>query len=347
MKWISYLLVLLFSSAVVAQCPEINFYQMEPAIHDIPIVNQGDLNTCYAHSLSTAYNLQFPQSPKLNTYAIAYTHKNRWLHWTPRNLDYSILSWAYSDVTKKGVCEAEATVQKIISLKRGVNYSDEQFMYLVKSFFKWQKKRSQKTMQEILKKLNKKSDRFESEWKIEDITKILLPFYTTPFKKNFFQWLDDEIFGSCLKIYPEQKMSHAGRGDEPNKYLSSLVEKSIGQGHPVMVGYCNRIFKNPKLDLPSNPRILKAVNPLCGSHYSVLVGSRPRKNQCDYLLRNSVGEDYWAPSAYECVCENRATKAIQNCSKQSFNRQESRVLACWVPESKLLTNAFEISYYSE
>ena len=127
------LILSLFSSQILASvCENINLY--EEAQFDRTIYNQGDMHTCYAHSLSALYSHEYKQS--INPYWIAYIHKDKLLHWNPRNLNFSLLSWSFTDLKKRGNCSPTQLESRLEYLKQGTNYSDDQFFYFVQIYFK-------------------------------------------------------------------------------------------------------------------------------------------------------------------------------------------------------------------
>src|SRR5690606_10840944 len=113
----------------------------------MPIQNQGSFNTCYAHSLSAAYEVK--TGVPLHPYSVAYTHKKRSLHWKPRNLNYSFSAFAWSDIRKKGSCLKEDIAPKIKYYSGDISYNDDQFFYAVRAYFKH--KNYSDTYEELLK----------------------------------------------------------------------------------------------------------------------------------------------------------------------------------------------------
>ena len=131
--------ILLFTLSFTAfACDNINFYDNHRVINDLPIRNQGALNTCYAQTLATVYNLEFARDKDdvIDPYWVAFIHKIHGLHWQPRKLDYSLLSLAWTDLKKQGYCEISYIRPQFERLKKGVNYSEDQLFYLLTKFFK-------------------------------------------------------------------------------------------------------------------------------------------------------------------------------------------------------------------
>ncbi len=97
------LLILTFTlPAALLACDDVNLFDESAQLKGLEIVNQGDMNTCYAHSMAALYNIENAthESERVHPYWLAFNHKKRLIHWTPRNLDYSILSWSYNDLKK-------------------------------------------------------------------------------------------------------------------------------------------------------------------------------------------------------------------------------------------------------
>lgn len=99
MKSIIFLMTLLFSISSFATCVDTNLYNHNKKLNSLPIIKQGDMNTCYAHSIAQIYNIQVAntEEEQVSPFWIAFVHKNKLLHWSPKNMDYSIAAWAYKD----------------------------------------------------------------------------------------------------------------------------------------------------------------------------------------------------------------------------------------------------------
>ena len=66
----------IYSSFAISalDCPEINLYETNKRLNTMPIEFQGDMNTCYAHSLAQNYNMSVAQTSedKISAYWIAF-----------------------------------------------------------------------------------------------------------------------------------------------------------------------------------------------------------------------------------------------------------------------------------
>lgn len=353
MKILFIALIASFSSYIYS-CEDINLYESRPETLNLEIVNQADMNTCYAHSLATHYNIEHAtsKSDRAHPYWVAFNHKKRLLHWTPRNLDYSILSWAYRDLKRRGNCSYVETEAKLHELKRGVDYSNDQLIYLLKSFFKVKKKRHGDIFIATLDFVRKKSSKFEREWSLADVTTIISPLIDVTEGIGFYRYLGTQVFNHCRKEDNEKITYHLknfARGFSSNRKVAAKLESILGDEKSVAVGYCARDFfsKKPqdRKDIDFFPRMARAIHLNCGSHYSVLVGSRKTENSCQYLLRNSYGEDFWMDESFECYCRDEISGVGKNCRKGDMKNSNLKVLGCWVDRERLLSNTFDLSYY--
>lgn len=360
MKKIIILLAALFPLYSFA-CSDINLYDERPEILDIGIVNQGDMATCYAHSMATLYNMELTshESERAHPYWVAYNHKKRLIHWNPRNLNYSILSWAYNDLKKRGNCSYQATENRLHELKNGVAYSNDQLMFLLHAFFKEKKGEDLNdnasflsAVDKTLARVQKKSQDFELEWKKPQLVKVLSPIRNAAQEGGFYRFLGNHVFNHCssdINQEVSEKLTYFARGFGSNKKIAKRLEDVLADGKSVAVGYCARTtYKDDPAtsrDVNRFPRIARAISTRCGSHYSMLLGSRRAGNSCQYLLRNTYGEGFWAHEAFECYCQDRSSGQNRNCRKSESSNPNLKVLGCWIDRDKLLSNTFDLSYF--
>lgn len=359
MKKIIFILVTFITYSAQA-CENVNFYENHRLINELPIENQGSLNTCYAKTLSTVYNLEYAKDKDdvIDSFWIAFTHKIHGLHWQPRKLDYSLLSLAWADLKKSGYCDVAYIRPEIERLKRGVNYSKDQLFYLFAQYFKAKNLLTAKTdfgfymtINRLMKKLPQRSEEdFEVPWKRADLIAILYPIRREAQGKDLFGWMEKHVFKSCKEsaVYkPTETLISKGRNREQNDTLGIVAESLISKKRAVSFGFCGRIFKEPQRNITVTPRLLKAINTNCGAHYVTLVGSRKNGNSCQYLIRNSFGKGFWAHEDYACYCKDRTTGTNRNCAKSESTNPNLEVLGCWIDKEKFLTNTFDISYFKK
>ncbi|MFZ4712389.1 MAG: hypothetical protein ACOYL6_01640 [Bacteriovoracaceae bacterium] len=357
MKKIIFILPFLFSINQSIACEEVNLFESKPRVMETKIVNQGDMNTCYAHTLAALYSMEKATnlSESLHTDWVAFNHKQRFIHWNPRNLNYSLLSWSYSDIKKNGVCSYQAVEEQLSLVKQGVPYSNDQLMFLLHTFFV--KKRLylvtlnsafKKVLDHTYDSVMKKSKQFEVPWKKEDIEKILRPIKNHVATKSFFEYLGDDIFSVCRNMSHQidDKLVSIGRAFESNNDVKARIEMALSEDKVVAIGYCSRkVVKDPTTeDMSSFPRVTRSMSTKCGAHYSLLVGSRKSAESCQLLLRNSYGQGYWGHPGMEYYCQDKVTGVRRNCSKEE-NNPNMKVLGGWVESKKISANAYEVSYF--
>jgi hypothetical protein len=348
-----------YSSNSSANCLDVNLYDSKSTIDDVKIVNQGDMATCYAHSLASIYNIDKAASTaeQLHPYWVAFNHKQRFIHWSPRNLNYSLLSWAYADLEKRGVCDIAVVNQKLTQVKRGVAYSDDQLMYALRAFFQEKKLRNiskesvfQKVIDETFEKLKKESVEFEVSWQRAELERIYRAIRSQARGLSFIKFLDRYVFEDCRDLNRpiDESLYSFGRAFETNQTVSMKVEYILAQQKSVAVGYCARkvYARDPATTTDTNafPRIARAASTKCGAHYSVLVGTRNTGNKCQYLLRNTYGEGFWGDAAIECYCQDKTTGERRNCRKAE-GTANLKVLGCWIDSDKMLNNSYDFSYF--
>jgi hypothetical protein len=357
MKNLILLFTIIFTLPTLA-CDDVNLYRDTDRIWDLPIENQGEMNTCYSHTLSTIYNLSRPSNDEnLNVYWSAFIHKNKFIHWSPKNMDYSLLSWAWSDMVKSGICDANIVRKNLEQVKNGVNYSDDQLMYLLKTYFKskfWRGSRSdaryQRSLNALMKNLNKIPEGFERPWIVSEVRTIIDEIRHEARGNGFFQFLNQHVFAECKgHKNPAQGILYwTGRGRQTNDWMANHIGARLSEHRAVGIGYCPKVVheQNPATskDVSVMPRVLKAANTRCGAHYATLVGSRPKGQSCEYLLRNTYTDDFWAHESIECWCLDKTTGEQRNCRKNA-DQGKVKVLGCWMAKDKLMTNIYDVSYF--
>lgn len=244
-------------------------------------------------------------------------------------------------------------------LKRGVPYNHDQFLYMLKHYFKvkfWVGVRSDKRFEYVINKLymklKKKSKKFDYPWKKEDLYTILQPLRRETSRKRHFKYLKKYVFNNCLNQRRSitKRLISYGMKNESNSYLQKRTADYLSEGKPVYLGHCPDVIYDvdPRTtkDIKIKPRILKAISGKCGAHYSVLVGSRTNsQNKCQFLLRNTYGKGFWADSYYSCLCEDESGKRA-DCTKKDFEKNNDlTVLGCWIDSDKLLTNTYEMGTF--
>lgn len=361
MKKIILFIILSFSFSSFA-CIESNLYDHNMQINNMPIIKQGDMNTCYAHSIAGLYNIQVATSQEeyVSPFWLAFIHKNKLVHWTPKNMDFSFALWAYRDLKKYGSCNFSVVENKMRSLKRGVPYNHDQFFYMLKNYFKvkfWVGVRSEKkfnhVVNKLLKRLKKKSQKFDYPWKKEDLITILRPLRKETSRKRYFKYLKKNVFNDCFnnRTPVREKLISYGMKNESNQNLENRTLGFLQEGKAVYIGHCPDVVYDvdptKTKNIRGKPRLLKAIAGKCGAHYALLVGSRKNweNNKCEFLMRNSYGKGFWADDHYSCYCEGASGNRF-NCTKKEFNQKSNlTVLGCWIESEKLMANTYELGTF--
>ena len=330
MRNLFFILSIISSQLLASVCDNINLY--EQAQFDRTIYNQGDMHTCYAHSLSALYRQEFNES--VNPYWIAYIHKDRLLHWTPRNLNFSLLSWAYVDLKKKGNCSLTLLESRLEQLKQGTYYSDDQYFYFVQIYYK-----EGKSSKKLFEYLKENSKDFEVAWNQADVEKLAQTIEGAA-RSSLFDFFENEVFADCDQVSPiKGKLKNTARNFESNEKLQEVIIEQLSKKKALSIGLCpNAAYKNTHKDIKIKPRILKATKSNCGAHYVNIVGARENNKKCELLIRNSY-PGFWAHKSLQCLCERNGQ--TYNCNYGT----KDKVLGCWVPSEKVLTNTYDISYF--
>ena len=313
-------------------CDDINLYTDKD--FNTKIKHQGDMHTCYAHSLSALY-----EKDEIHPYWIAFTHKDRLLHWTPHNLNFSLLSWSYSDVKKRGLCDKNLIDDSIKEALNGIEYSNDQFFYFLQSYFL--KEKDPKKLESFLKK---NSHDFSKNWNSHEINELVSTIEKSNDEK-LFDYLENNIFKRCQNNKNiSGKLHSTARAFESNTKLAKVINGKLKNLKPLSIGLCAKktYKKSSAYNKNLKPRILKAASSKCGAHYVNIVGSRKKDNTCEYLIRNSY-KNKWAHKKFECFCQDKNGEKF-NCKTSSIEKG-TKILGCWISKERILNNTYDLSYF--
>lgn len=325
----------LFSlSAFSSECEEYNLFETNNRLLDMPIQNQGNYNTCYAHSLSAQFEVTSGIS--LHPYSIAFEHKKSGLHWNPKDLNYSFSKLAWNDIRKNGACSKDEIKDQIYKIMGESKYNDDQFFYVLEMLFKY------KNLEVTFKNLEHDPFIRGVVWKEDDLKKI---YNQIPFEKypTFFDYLENDFFSHCQKISPKMKIKTSGLGFGSNNKLSRKIKKYLTANSPAIIGYCFDYMKETPERKTSFPRIRMPIQKKCGAHYVLAVGQANINNQCQILIRNSHGKDFWGDKDQTCLCQSQNGDTYK-CLKKDFNNTKETVLGCYFNKNQFLNQTFEVSH---
>jgi hypothetical protein len=143
---------------------------------------------------------------------------------------------------------------------------------------------------------------------IQKIQQVMKPYTSGG---NYMGFLTD-VFKGCFgkkNIYLKSlKMPHPKRlwGDNPSKVywrIRKLLEKKENP-QPVGIGYCSKILTEKGFRGVDRAKDTGEVRPRmgCGGHASIIVGQRERKGRCQFLIRNTWGNNcqVYKPAGWEC-----------------------------------------------
>lgn len=330
MKNLAYLF-LFISLNVYSNCQEHNLLETNARLHEMSIRNQGSFSTCYAHALSAYHETM--TGTALHPYSIAYEHKKRILHWTPRNLNYSLASYAWKDVRKKGACSSQEVTDRLNYFRVNQEYNDDQLIYAIKTILKYKKNQNR-----AIEKLMQDPFKDGIEWTNRDLEALyskLSPY----FHRKFFSFLKHEVFKDCTKIYPEERVKTKGLGFTSAATMANIYESQLEKNNPVVLGYCSKRVENENYS-PKKPRSLMALSSKCGAHYALIVGQKEINNKCHILIKNSHSDHFWG--THHCLCLDETGKQIV-CNKEEA--KDKTVIGCYFPKKELIGETFDLTYH--
>ena len=131
---------------------------------------------------------------------------------------------------------------------------------------------------------------------------------------------------------------------------------------PLGVGFCSKVLSDPSARMvarthDSSGALHGQLKDGCGCHAVLLVGTRPKGNSCEYLMRNSWGGNFSSNNKHSCLCRNSKTQGFEECpgtgtvsktitykGKPSTiqspipNRANLKIVSCWISEDEMAPN---------
>ena len=342
--------------SIFANCPEYNLYSDQSYFSEMPIVDQGRTGMCYAISASQAMNYHLKQNGDdkiVSPFWLALNHKkkNGKLHWNPDSMNFSLLSWSYADYLASNHCDKSLAEGYLQDLSKEVKLSPYNIIETFELIWDFSKKNINFNMKSFMSFVNKKHKN-KLKLKESQVNYILNRYSSLSSHKTLMSFFNKHFFNECheskdkINTLPSE-INKKARGLASYKKQETRLLNILDsvQDKPIVIGYCANILKYPGYRVPNRPAGLSLVaSKKCYAHYSLIVGSRQNKNSCEVLIRNSYGEKFWADKTYSCLCENRFSGKIFNCTQDKFNIQKEKVLGCWLPSHDLAANTFELNY---
>ena len=321
--------------------------------------------------------------PQVSEFWVAINHKTtlnsprHGLHWAPHTLGNSYLYWAIQDLNKNGNCSFEQMKSSLQSLqfdlKIETKLTSDELLFLLELL--WPKIGVLKSSDSVgiknwvnstsdLRDLNQRLGTKTSE-ELFHIVKQLLSLSRLNWLKSqhvlAIDFFEKYVFGPCkkqgLRSLGLPAPHSVGLGYESNESLVRTLNQwlELPAKQPVAVGYCAEIYRNKKIaPLASTwtPRALKMMTGGCSAHYSLVVGRRPASGaqstgQCEYLIRNSQGEDFWSQH-WNCLCQNSKTGQMLECKYQPsapHPQADQTVLGCWVKQADLMPWVYDLERF--
>ena len=311
MKFILSLLLVFSFHAIAQDCGPVNLVTMKDSpFRKIPVYDQKDTNLCYAYSAA-----QLVDYHRILNGA------------TERSVHPAWVALNYAKAKNKTNLYIGHTKEAIESLRESRNCRYNAVSYALVSWAG----RKDATETGILGAIEKFSG---GQTPVEVASMIVGPACPEDAREdlrlpsvrkfNFEQLPDDDSFEKFLK----------GRLDEAP--------------FPVSIAYCSRVWKEKDYDgIKVNASGKRdSLDRNCDYHESLIVGKRKAGGSCQLLVRNSMGNGYWAKQEKsKCLCRSKTTgEFADNCSPETHPETIYSVEACWIDSDKLAKNTGVVTF---
>lgn len=357
------LLVILFlffiTSNVHADCPNTNLQVMENSpFQRIPVYDQNGLGSCYAYTASQMVDFYRLKS---GYGKLGLTHPI-WLalkfseYYGYDSLETGNVKNAVNIIRERGVCRDDEVQKRLNQYKAESDLSDAELMNIIEQINSAWDTPGFTNIGQIFDKAVDESwsknacfDQREVRTKIFSHFRLNNGRYRRVLAVSFLK----EALASCKGDQVYRPVIPAVRDscqDCSDREMNDLIDDQLKSGLPVAFSYCAKVLEEPSYRGISDDRnkdiyLWYRSNYLvdretCGSHGSLVVGSRQNQGQCQYLVRNS-----WGSSSYEahpnCLCEIEKGK-YEDCQHGDGS---PNVVGCWVNRSDLTPNVMSVTHF--
>jgi len=350
-------------------CKRVNLSRDKWALDykNMPNYDQGETNICYAYTASQMVDFwkrshiqrffakhMTHSSPIYTAYLFKkYSFSNKvgtlvGLIGKPSAtpVDMGFVHSAIEQIRKYGMCNEIVVKQSLKKFTQKLGLSNFDFypmMYYMFSHFNkikgdlaWYKRWNNQKTQELRQATTKGYCQKKNSSECKEANRIfdkIVPYFV----KNQSIKLYDEIFADCKN--PENHDVFLKKLPKPTTYTlrpARSVKNSIiklldrPNAQPVGIGYCMGVLEDAnhvglnRINLPKKD---------CFLHASIIIGKRERNGKCEFLLKNTWGEDC---SVYSNKWECERGVGLRGSRNRSF--------AIWMDAHQLSRNIIQYTY---
>jgi len=127
-----------------------------------------------------------------------------------------------------------------------------------------------------------------------------------------------------------------------DRELRGIIEGALAKGYPTGLSMCGNALHNSQLR-GLGPALISRENPkdICGPHAVLAVAQANINGECNVMIRNSWGADWYGETATTCACITHS-----NAYKSSCTREEAKeVVGCWFRYSDILPNTGSVDVF--
>lgn len=326
-------------------------YQAQPdsCFRKIPVYDQAETGICYAYAASQmvdCYRFSHgdPSTDLTNPVYAATISKT----YNPRSrINSESLYGGFSEnvievLKSHGSCSQSEVEKNLALFKSDLSVGDAQVLaFLEESFKKYNQKSSRDSVVRLVQN------------KIQSLGQCELQYMANIVDLAGLQGIGartilEEVFRSCeaklkqVKLPPIQTFD-AGSDAWIKKNLDAALSRN-----PVSIGVCSQFFDEydfqglKGLNPPFTRRSTRNVKGSCKPHAVVVTGRRNVGGKCQYLVRNSWGTSWQAPTAATCACYDLNDRYWEDCSLVENIKE---YVGCWFDADAMLKNTTEVTAF--
>jgi hypothetical protein len=359
-----FLFLLSFINLWASDCSPVNLINFSKSpFEKIPVYDQNGAGICFAYSAATLvnYELMKNQGEKDLVAHPAWLALMDSMNDVDERVSAGNSARAIQSVNDFVNCDHKEVSAALMTWANKVQITESEILGLIDLYAKNLTTRFEDSRMEATLSVESKDLWTSYEAAYEKLSKICQP-------QPFHQWsslfavlaplkivssremLTSLLFPTCAPVLNTKKLPKA----DSNKFFSdsSYKEKirtTLNTHDPAAFSHCGYYWDDPKtqrLAIGDRSGLKDAKGKdLCGNHEAVVIGKKEVEGSCQYLVRNSWG-DQWQKrnQSLKCFCRNRTTNVYEDdCTEKTHSNEFWAVEACWAPEDELVSNMFEVT----
>lgn len=341
-------IILFWSTQLFAECSKIDLNH-DTVLKDIPIYDQGLTQMCYAYTASQLLEFELrSKGEDVSTSPIGMSLVDATkgqVTWERSDMDGGLISSVIDSASANGMMDPQCVTDRINSITKSEKIPHQDFVYLLHRIYEEAKDGENKNLAiyNLLEEASISNHIGNCTWIINDLAK------TKDWGQNAVAILKKLLIPCKLKPISKKVGKLVSKSSGTDESMLQEIDRFLEKKKPVGISICIEGLKSePHIGVSTaatvqRPSVLLNLLTECHGHAVMAIGRREVNGQCEYLIRNSIGE--WKSPFLKCACKT-ASAHYDDCSELKDDKVPRNYLGCWVSAKNIgantmITSGFE------